>query len=658
MKLSTKVMLATAVSVTTVMGGFGLLTWYQLATDVREQTTSEARDKVDQFLKALEVVDQLSGSHVRSTLRTLVRDGQREGDATIRGVAALNGHSVPDLRFGSTSQVGNFAMVGKIKELTGNESTLFVRQGDNFVRISTTLRKPDGSRAVGTYLDQQGNAYKTIRDGQSFFGVADILGSPYMVGYEPMKDKSGQIIGVWFAGSRLDALGDLGKQISTGKILEHGYIALLKKDGTVVFGPDGVPANEIRKRAESAGERGWNVFLKPFGPWSYTLEAAYPDSDVSARLSRNAWLIIVSTVLMVIIVTVVQYESMMRLVVKPVRALTAQLEGADINTSLHLRRNDEIGTLAVEFDSFVNKIRSTLLSVAQASRRLAAVSDEFLSAIQQISANSEETSAQANAVSSATEQVNRSLQTVASATGEMSASIKEIAMNASEAAKVADGAMRTATETNTIVAKLGASSAEIGQIIKVITSIAQKTDLLALNATVEAARAGEVGAGFAVVANEVKELAKQTAAATEDISQKIEKIQADAKGAVKAIVQISSVISQVNGISGTIATAVEEQSATSSEMSRNVTEAARGASEVAQNIQGVAQAAQSTSQGATESQKAAQNLAEMSTQLRGLVSRFKLEENDRLESADMRTSREASSRSGNAAELEEQLVIR
>ena len=215
------------------------------------------------------------------------------------------------------------------------------------------------------------------------------------------------------------------------------------------------------------------------------------------------------------------------------------------------------------------------------------------------------------------------MQTVASATEEMSASIKEIAKSATEAAKVADSAMKTATETNAIVAKLGESSAEIGQVIKVITSIAQKTDLLALNATVEAARAGEVGAGFAVVANEVKELAKQTATATEDISKKIEAIQVDAKNAVQAIKTISGVIGQVNDISGTIATAVEEQSATATEMSWNLTEAAKGAGEVAQNIHGVAQAAESMSRGATETQEAAQSLVEMSALLRQLVGRFK-----------------------------------
>jgi methyl-accepting chemotaxis protein len=144
---------------------------------------------------------------------------------------------------------------------------------------------------------------------------------------------------------------------------------------------------------------------------------------------------------------------------------------------------------------------------------------------------------------------------------------------------------------------------------------------------VEAARAGEVGAGFAVVANEVKELAKQTATATEDISRRIETIQADAKSAVRAIVSIREVIGHVNDIFGTIATAVEEQSATTSEMSRNVSEAAKGSSDVAQNIHGVAQAAQSTSQGATDSLKAAAQLAQMSTKLQELVLHFKVTKN-------------------------------
>ncbi|MGB7866509.1 MAG: methyl-accepting chemotaxis protein [Candidatus Sulfotelmatobacter sp.] len=297
---------------------------------------------------------------------------------------------------------------------------------------------------------------------------------------------------------------------------------------------------------------------------------------------------------------------------------------------LQVASDDEIGEATSALNTMKNNLRKTVQAIAETSLHVAAASEELSSTSQQISANSEETSAQARVVSAATEHVSQNLQTVATGAEEMGASIKEIAKNASEAAKIATSAVRIAETTTNTVSKLGESSNEIGQVIKVITSIAQQTNLLALNATIEAARAGEAGKGFAVVANEVKELAKETAKATEDISRKIEAIQTDTKAAVEAIASISEVINQVNGISNTIATAVEEQNATTNEMARNVSEAAQGSGEITSNIAGVAQAAESTSRGAGDTQKAAQQLVETSAELRRLVEQFKVNAGEQI----------------------------
>jgi methyl-accepting chemotaxis protein len=294
----------------------------------------------------------------------------------------------------------------------------------------------------------------------------------------------------------------------------------------------------------------------------------------------------------------------------------------DLTKEVPFKGDDPIGQVAGGLSDFLHDLRKSISAIGQNATALASSSEELTAVSQQMGANAEETAAQANVVSAASEEVSKNVQTVATGTEEMSASIREIAKNANEAAKVATAAVKVAETTNSTVAKLGESSAEIGKVIKVITSIAQQTNLLALNATIEAARAGEAGKGFAVVANEVKELAKETAKATEDISQKIEAIQTDTKGAVEAIGQISQIINQINDISNTIASAVEEQTATTNEIGRNVTEAAKGSAEIAQNITGVAQAAKSTTDGANDTQGAAGQLSKMANELQALVSRF------------------------------------
>lgn len=280
--------------------------------------------------------------------------------------------------------------------------------------------------------------------------------------------------------------------------------------------------------------------------------------------------------------------------------------------------------ISEQVNRLIDTSRQAFIAIMRNATSVASSSEELSAVSMQMSSNAEETSAQAKVVSNSAVQVSANTQTVAAGVEEMSASIREISINTVEASTVAHKAVELAHKTNATMAKLSTSSLEIGNVLKVISSIAEQTNLLALNATIEAARAGELGKGFAVVANEVKELARQTAKATEEIGGNITAIQSDTQGALVSIEEISTIINKINDISGLIASAVEEQAATTGEMGRSVSEAATSSADIASNINSVATTAQSTSEGAANSQQAASQLAQIAGELQSLVMKFKV----------------------------------
>ena len=282
-------------------------------------------------------------------------------------------------------------------------------------------------------------------------------------------------------------------------------------------------------------------------------------------------------------------------------------EMADIGTSIATARG---------------QLRATMTDVADTAQTVAAAAEQLSAASSQVSTESQATSAQAGVVATAADQVSRNVQSVAAGAEQMGASIREIARNANEAAKVADQATRVAATTTRTVTQLGTSSKEIGEVVQVIASIAAQTNLLALNATIEAARAGEAGKGFAVVAGAVKDLARETARATEDITNRVRAIQTDSTGAVAAIGEISAIVSSINDYQLTIASAVEQQTATTNEMTRGVQDAATGSGEIARNVGGVATSADSSYQVVGQMGDAVAELARLSAGLRERIAAF------------------------------------
>jgi methyl-accepting chemotaxis protein len=354
------------------------------------------------------------------------------------------------------------------------------------------------------------------------------------------------------------------------------------------------------------------------------------------------------------------YWVSVRVVVRPITNMAAGLkdiaEGeGDLTRRLTVTSRDEIGDMANWFNTFVEKLQKVIGRVSQNTVSLSGSSQALSATATELASGAELTTHQATTVASSAEQMSANMQSmaassekmsanvkvVASAVEEMTASISEVARNAEQAASVAGNAAQLAEISHQTIGELGQAADAIGKVTVVIQDIAEQTNLLALNATIEAARAGDAGKGFAVVASEVKELAKQTGSATEDIRKRIEGIQASTQKAVKAIEEVSRVIRQVNDVSRTIASAVEEQSITTKEIAKNVaqtssavdlvakgvTQSATTSQEITRTIGEVNHAANQAAAGAAETQRAGSALATLADELQALVGQFKVTDN-------------------------------
>jgi len=354
--------------------------------------------------------------------------------------------------------------------------------------------------------------------------------------------------------------------------------------------------------------------------------AAAIGQSVEARIARTIWIVVIATAILAVLILIVAQR-----VARPIQRSLLSVRDSlramaddDLTVPAVIMTRDEVGDTAQALEESRHSMLRIISQVKQAADSVAVEAQDMTRQASQIGTRSADSSTALSHTAGDAEDVSRNVQTVIAGTEEMSASIREIAQSTNDAAHVASQAVHVADTTNATVAMLGTSSSEIGEVVKAMTSIAEQTNLLALNATIEAARAGDAGKGFAVVANEVRDLAQETSKATEDIGRRVAAIQLDTQAAVAAISEISSIIAQINDSQSTIASAVEEQTATTNEMGRNIQEAASGSGRIADSVQRSAADAKTSSGVADEMASSIQNLAQRSEDLRATVVHFRV----------------------------------
>jgi methyl-accepting chemotaxis protein len=614
----------------------------QIGARIESVADEQIQGRLRATRENLLTVNELSLDKVRAAMRAFTEECKVMGNPSIGRAVHVGSESVPDLLFGGRPQANNFASVDHVKSVMAATATIFVKRGEDFIRITTNVTKPDGARAIGTPLDPNGKAMKAIRDGSSFYGVVDILGKAYMTGYEPIRDAKGETIGIWYVGYPLSALEEFGRSVAQARILDKGFVAFIDPKGKVVFKSDNAGAEDVTKilSQHDAAGAGWVVKEEVFAPWGYKTVAAYPNSDIADRYVPVYAGAIAASAGIGVLLFCVTYVLLTRVIVRPVKQVVERMNNADLNTAFNTETTDEIGDLQRAFDGFVRSIRTALLRVADVAEAVAGASEHIHTTTDQMAAGAHEQTAQASEVAGAVEEMSASItenSTNAGNTAQLAHKAREVAERGGTAVnETVKGMKRIADVVNRsaeTVRALGHSSSQIGEIIRVIDDIADQTNLLALNAAIEAARAGEQGRGFAVVADEVRKLAERTTRATKEIASMIKTIQNDTTQAVQSMEVGTKEVDQGFALADQAAGSLRGIVETSQGVTDRIVQIAdasnqqsNASEQISKNIEAISSVTRDTASNIQEIAGAAEKLSTLTETLRELVNGFQLKQ--------------------------------
>ncbi|MFB3302355.1 methyl-accepting chemotaxis protein [Pseudomonas sp. AMR01] len=613
-----------------------------------EHLASEARllaDQLNTFHSTLrESTQRLSGLFEKRFVAGLsVRADQ---PVTVAGT------QTPGLYLGDNVLNNNFTDVDEFKQISGGVATVFVRSGEDFIRISTSLTKQDGNRAIGTVLDHQHPAYQRLLAGQNYVGRAVLFDRSYMTQYSPVRDASGKVIAVLFIGfdytDEQKAQFDNLKRFRIGKT---GSLALLDEQKHWLVPPAGVEALDqaipvMLDLAKKPGEgRFWSDKNEDFysvsvafdgGPWSVV--ASMPKSEIRAVTWAVGIRLVIGSVLAMLL-AVVATVWLLRSKLQPLSDLVRQAEAlgaGDLSARLNVSSHDEIGQLASSFNQ-MGEALSTMVS------RIRTAAEEVNSRAQALSGLSggayegmEQQSGEITSMAGAVEEFSATSLNIADNMGNTERLAQENAQQTrigrtsmQEASSSLEHIAASLNSTATVINTLGQRSQEIGGIVGVITSIAEQTNLLALNAAIEAARAGEQGRGFAVVADEVRNLASRTRQATDEISVMIQSIQQETGNAISTMEQGNTLMQEGLSRNADVASAlarIDEQSRSAGQQFAAITTATQEQSSTAtllsSNLQSIALANSEQREVVSNLAVTAKELETLAAGLRHEVDRF------------------------------------